>query len=295
MNEFKIFVDAQPEYLFRLPNKNGICIRAWKDVYTEKKDIDIIKARMQTCLEAFENFLFTINEKDRVLAVEVETDKLLYAYYETRESMNEQSITNNQKEIRRYLMLTLDKVIVSIIYTIAILKINYSADYINKWEQRCECGFLYGDLMAYGRNNTIQKSKSKTGETFSIQLSEEKKKKLFDSLISNGYIDNNTEFENFSHVFGGQTIPANFKPIEWVKMNSKVKVMPNKQSLLSLLSLLGVSFKEITNKKMMNKLFIIKGGKQFKANNYTNINSNTDIKSEYDNELIGIIQKIFHS
>lgn len=299
MNEFKIFVDAQPKYLFSRPNENGECRRSWKDVYTGKRDIDTLETHIKPCLEAFEEHLFARNKEDRVLMAEIETEKLLFAYYETRNSMSELGITNEQKEIRRYLLLTLDKVVVCIICTVTRLKINYSIDYINEWKQRCEDWFPYEDLMTHEYTNTFRKnnknSKSEKEQTFSIKLSEEKKKKLFDSLITNEYIDNDTLFENFSYIFSGQTIPTDFKPIKWIKMNSKTKVTPNKRSLFSLLSLLGVPFKEIVNKKMMNEFFIVNCGGKFKANNYTGINRSSDIKSECDNELIEITQKIFSS
>lgn len=121
-----------------------------------------------------------------------------------------------------------------------------------------------------------------------ITLKENQLLKLYTGLKENGFIDaNDTDYLSFCYIFGGNYNSINFKPIKWIKPNSTTHGKNlNKKSLLNLLSLLGIHYSEITNKALLNKIFIKPDGNSisFKSSNYTNT-----FVSEYNNKLIEIV------
>jgi len=145
------------------------------------------------------------------------------------------------------------------------------------------------------------KQKEKHPSHFTRSFSAAEQKKLFEGLKNGGFLPQETICSHFYHVFGGTAIPDNetpFKPLQWIKTNGTTKgIVPNKKSLLELLVLLGISETEIKNKPLINSIFEIPNGKDFKANNYTDITdakSNKIIKfeSEYHTQLVETVNKI---
>lgn len=131
--------------------------------------------------------------------------------------------------------------------------------------------------------------------SFSCNLSDAGRQYLFEELKKDGFISPNTNYHHFAFVFGGNK-PDDFEPLQWIKTNRTTKgKTPNKRALLELLVLLDIDKAEIKNKKLINALFNIPTGSEFKSNNYTDITDAKgdfkDFKSDYHDELSEIASK----
>jgi hypothetical protein len=87
-----------------------------------------------------------------------------------------------------------------------------------------------------------QPSEDKTDKPhFTITLTENEQKKLFDGLITYGFLHTETNFENFCSVFRTTDYIDNGKPFErlqWVKIPTRNKTYIHKKSVFKLLYLL---------------------------------------------------------
>lgn len=108
-------------------------------------------------------------------------------------------------------------------------------------------------------------------------------------LIEKGYISNQTDENSFLYWFGCLNTHSNPNPIKWIKKNSRTR-LPSKKSLLDLLILVGYNENQI--KQNINNVFVVDGGKKFKAQDYTKYqNWSSDVISEYHIEIENIINK----
>jgi hypothetical protein len=138
----------------------------------------------------------------------------------------------------------------------------------------------------------------KRSSHFTRQFTADEANKLFSGLINGGFLHRDTIFSHFLYAFGG-TIPdceKPFKPLKWIKTNSTTKgITPNKKSLLDFLVLLGIPETEIKNRPLINGIFEIPNGTEFRANNYTNITDASgnlkQFESEYHAQLVEIVRK----
>lgn len=127
---------------------------------------------------------------------------------------------------------------------------------------------------------------------FTASLNIDAAKSIYKELISNSYLDEKTPENDFLYRLGVIDIPDSNNLLKWIKTNKTTKnTIPNKKSLLDFLSLIGVSDKEISDRTLINSVFEIPKGGQFKANNYTYTNNKLNVISEYHNELETIVNK----
>lgn len=127
---------------------------------------------------------------------------------------------------------------------------------------------------------------------FTASLNIDAVKSIYKELISNSYLDEKTPENDFLYRLGVIDMPDSNNLLKWIKTNKNTKnTVPNKKSLLDFLSLIGVSDKEISDKALINNVFEIPKGGQFKANNYTYTNNKLNVISEYHNELETIVNK----
>lgn len=113
---------------------------------------------------------------------------------------------------------------------------------------------------------------------------------LFEELIKGEFISLDTDKDSFIWAFGNAQKPDNFKPIKWIKYNSRTKQTNlNKKALLDLLMVIGLNFSQIRNKPLLKDLFSDNKGNPlvYKAANYTG-----KLESEYHKELIDIANKV---
>lgn len=172
---------------------------------------------------------------------------------------------------------------------------------IQRIGEKCE-GIMDTDKMKYresikqrdalwGKIERILKLASPPAH-FTSSLNEDAAKAIYKELINKGYLDEKTNENDFLYRLGIIEIPDSNSSLKWVKMNRTTKnVVPNKKSLLDFLSLIGVSDREISNKKLVNDVFEIPRGGVFKANNYTYTNKKLNVISEYHSELEMIVNK----
>lgn len=121
---------------------------------------------------------------------------------------------------------------------------------------------------------------------------EEELECVYTGLTADGFLPTDStgaDYKAFCYIFGNGKVD-DFKPLMWIKSNSTThdKIL-NKKSLLDLLSLLKIPYKEITDKSLLNKLFINPDGTsiKFTASNYTN--TQTNFNSEYHIQLLKIV------
>jgi hypothetical protein len=127
---------------------------------------------------------------------------------------------------------------------------------------------------------------------FTSSLNEDAARLVYQELISNSYLDEKTPENDFLYRLGVIDMPDSNNLLKWIKTNKTTKgIVPNKKSLLNFLSLIGISDKEISDKALINNVFEIPKGGQFKANNYTYTNNKLNVISEYHNELETIVNK----
>lgn len=127
---------------------------------------------------------------------------------------------------------------------------------------------------------------------FTSSLNEDAARLIYQELISKSYLDEKTPENDFLYRLGVIDMPDSNNLLKWIKTNKTTKgIVPNKKSLLNFLSLIGISDKEISDKALINNVFEIPKGGQFKANNYTYTNNKLNVISEYHNELETIVNK----
>lgn len=113
---------------------------------------------------------------------------------------------------------------------------------------------------------------------FNTRLTDTQRGKLFDLLVSNGFIPDKDK-AGFIWAFGGeQPQPSNWQPIEWIDV-SKTRKEQNIQTLFELLYLLGVD--KDTSAKNPNNLykkmnFCFSGFKNISVKNPYSIQQKTD-------------------
>lgn len=127
---------------------------------------------------------------------------------------------------------------------------------------------------------------------------------LHSLLIKHGFIDPNTHVDDLCYVFSLQKdFSKSPQPIKWIKRTVSVNNnRVNRKSLIDLLTLLGYSERLIRGDvgkkyKRLNNCFVLEGG-LFKSNDFSsdmkheNIDELLNVKSEYHNELIKIVDQI---
>jgi len=121
-------------------------------------------------------------------------------------------------------------------------------------------------------------------------------KPLYTGLTIGGFLPidpTGVDYKAFCYIFGGNGNAKDFTPLKWIKTGSTThgKTL-NKLSLLNLLELLNVPNKQITNKQLLNKLFIKPDGTsiKFTGSNYTN--TTKSFNSEYHIQLQQIVSTI---
>jgi hypothetical protein len=142
-------------------------------------------------------------------------------------------------------------------------------------------------------NTNIETKNEPQQFRFTCSFTTNEAKLLYEGLTTNGFLPKGTIYSHFCYVFGCMAIPDNEKPFErlqWIKTNDTTNgIMPNKKSLLDLLTILGIPETEI--KQKINQLFIIPKGVKFRSNNYIYSHGKLNTISEYHNELVEIVNQ----
>ena len=111
-----------------------------------------------------------------------------------------------------------------------------------------------------GRLRQLQGEPSEPPQ-FKINLTDERREKLFSKLIDGGYIAKDTDKDSFLWAFGGENPPAIFHKIRWIKLQAdqhgQNKGKMNKTAIIDLLHILNVKYVELTNRSKYNAIFLI--------------------------------------
>jgi hypothetical protein len=129
---------------------------------------------------------------------------------------------------------------------------------------------------------------------FSRYFSQTEQTILFNELIAGGYLDKETDFNDFCHVFRTSDYidtGREFYGLKWIKpTRSKTRSI---RDLLYLLAILEIPENEIKNKKLLNLNF--NTGALIQSNNFTDITDHNHnlkpFKSGYHEDLDRIVSK----
>jgi hypothetical protein len=121
-------------------------------------------------------------------------------------------------------------------------------------------------------------------QRFNILEDENVMKKQYFFLNEKNFIDC-TE-KTFLYRMGFNFEDENLNKINWIAKNKK-SVEPNKRSLIDYLTIIGVNENEI--KEKINSIFNIPNGSEFRPNNYDYAKGVLISKSEYNDELVKIV------